>query len=154
MTRNEFLDRLREALGNDLAAPAVQENVDYYNQYILDEVKGGKSEEDVIDGLGDPWVIARTVIDAAEGRQGVGAGSGYAYESDAQYGYERQDGYVKRIETSGRGWWKLIVILLGIIGVLIAVVAVVGGIISLIAPILIPVLILMIIIRSIGRRGR
>ena len=40
MTKNEFLDRLKEALGNDLAAPKVQENVDYYNQYILDEVKG------------------------------------------------------------------------------------------------------------------
>lgn len=153
MTKNEFLDRLREALGNDLAAPMVQENVDYYDQYILDEVKGGKSEEDVIEELGDPWVIARTVIDAAEGMQGTGSESGYAYESDGQgYGYERQGGYVKRVETSGRGWWKLIVMLLGIIGVLIAVVAVVGGIISLVAPILLPLLIIMIIIRSIGRR--
>ena len=28
MTKNEFLDKLREALGNDLAATAVQENTD------------------------------------------------------------------------------------------------------------------------------
>lgn len=153
MTRNEFLDRLREALGNDLSPLAVQENVDYYNQYILDEVKGGKSEEDVIDELGDPWVIARTVIDASEGIQGMGTDSGYAYESNGQgYGYGRQGGYVKRAETSKRGWWRLIVMLLGIIGVLIAVVAVIGGIISLVAPILIPVLIIMIIIRSFGRK--
>ena len=40
MTRNEFLDRLREALGNALAAPAVLEIVDFYNQYIVDEVNG------------------------------------------------------------------------------------------------------------------
>lgn len=153
MTRNEFLDRLREALGNDLAAPAVQENVDYYNQYILDEAKGGRSEEDVIDELGDPWVIARTVIDASEGIQGTDADSGYAYESNGQnYDYNRQGGYVKRAGTYGGGWWRLIVMLLGIIGILIAVVAVVGGIISLAAPILIPVLIIMIIVRSLGRR--
>lgn len=153
MTKNEFLNRLREALGNDLAAPVVQENVDYYDQYILDEVKGGKSEEAVIDELGDPWVIARTVIDASEGMQGTGPDSGYAYESNNQgYGYDQQGGYVKRIETSGRGWWKLIVMLLGIIGILLAVVAVIGGIISLVAPILIPVLVIMIIIRGLGRR--
>lgn len=152
MTRNEFLDRLQEALGNDLAAPIVRENVDYYDQYILNEVKSGRSEETVIDELGDPWVIARTVIDASEGMKETGAGSGYAYESNNQgYDYDQQDGYVRRIETSG-GWWKLIVMLLGIIGILIAVVAVIGGIISLVAPILIPVLIIMIIVRRFGRR--
>ncbi|MCI8560803.1 MAG: DUF1700 domain-containing protein [Dorea sp.] len=153
MTKNEFLDRLKEALGNDLAAPKVQENVDYYNQYILDEVKGGRNERDVIDELGDPWVIARTIIDASEGMQGMGTDSSYAYESNGQGGsYERQGGYVKRAGTSSRGWWKLIVLLLGIIGVLIAVVAVVGGILSLVAPILIPVLVVMVIIRSFSRR--
>ena len=62
MTRIEFLQQLRQALENDLSGSVVQENVDYYNQYISDEVRKGKSEEEVLRMLGDPWILARTVI--------------------------------------------------------------------------------------------
>ena len=67
MTRIEFLQQLRQALENDLSGSVVQENVDYYNQYISDEVRKGKSEEEVLRMLGDPWILARTVIDAQDG---------------------------------------------------------------------------------------
>ena len=63
MDRLEFLDKLKEALMQDLGEQAVQENVTYYNQYMNDEIKSGKSEAEVIDMLGDPWIIARTIID-------------------------------------------------------------------------------------------
>lgn len=150
MTRSEFLDRLREALGNDLNVLAVQENVDYYNQYIADEVNSGRSEDEVIKELGDPWVIARTIIGAAEAMAETGSGSEY-YEQSGQ-SYRQQGSYVNRTEVSKRSWWSLIVMLLGVLGVLIAVVAVIGGIISLVAPILVPVLIVMIIVRALRRR--
>lgn len=149
MTRNEFLDKLREALGNDLPAPAVQENTDYYNQYILDETGKGKSEEEIIEELGDPWVIARTIIDASEGAQSPE--SNYTYESDGQ-SYGQQRGYVRPAFFFGKGGWKIIAAILGIVGVLIAVVAVIGGIISLVAPILVPVLIIVFVIHLFGRR--
>ena len=67
MTRMEFLQQLRQALENDLSGSVVQENVDFYNQYISDEVRKGKSEEEVLQMLGDPWILARTVIDAVDG---------------------------------------------------------------------------------------
>ncbi len=70
MTKQEFLEKLRAALGNDLSGAVVSENVNYYKQYITDEVAKGKSEKEVIDELGDPWAIARTIIDAQE-NQGV-----------------------------------------------------------------------------------
>ena len=34
MTKNEFLEGLRKALGNDLDRETVQENVAYYDGYI------------------------------------------------------------------------------------------------------------------------
>ena len=37
MTRREFLDGLRTALGNDLSGSVIQENVDYYNGYISEK---------------------------------------------------------------------------------------------------------------------
>lgn len=38
MTRREFLEKLREALSNDLNNQVVQENVRYYESYIAEEV--------------------------------------------------------------------------------------------------------------------
>ncbi len=66
MNRSEFLDKLREALENDLSGPVVRENIEYYDSYIQSEVRNGKTEQEVLDMLGDPWMIARTIIDTDE----------------------------------------------------------------------------------------
>ena len=39
MSKREFLDKLRKALENDLSGSVVQENVNYYNTYINEEVQ-------------------------------------------------------------------------------------------------------------------
>ena len=52
MNRLEFLEKLKEALEQDLGPQAVQDNVNYYNQYIMDEVRGGKAESGGHFGLG------------------------------------------------------------------------------------------------------
>ena len=62
MTKNEFLEGLRKALGNDLDRETVQENVAYYDGYISVQVNLGRTEEEVTADLGDPWVIAQTLL--------------------------------------------------------------------------------------------
>ena len=100
MTKMEFLEGLRKALGNDLDCTTVQENVNYYDGYISDEVNKGRTEEEVTAELGDPWVIAQTVIDAEEAKRGISKeGSAYTSSnsgySDPVYGdggdYTRED---------------------------------------------------------------
>ena len=171
MTKIEFLEGLRKALGNDLDRATVQENVNYYDGYIRDEVNKGRTEEEVTAELGDPWVIAQTVIDAEEAKRGVGRDAGRSYTTadsgyhDPVYGdggdYTREDyynqdqGYQTHVHTFGFDtWWKKLLLILGIIGVVVLVVSIVGGIISLLAPILIPLVIIMLIIRLIGGSGR
>jgi hypothetical protein len=44
----------------------LQENLKYYNDYIEGEVKKGRSEQEVINELGDPWALAKTIIDMQE----------------------------------------------------------------------------------------
>ena len=39
MTKREFLDKLKKALVNDLSGSVIQENVNYYNDYITEEVR-------------------------------------------------------------------------------------------------------------------
>ena len=68
MNRVEFLEKLRQALEQNVSAQAVRENVEYYNQYISDELRKGRSEQDIMGELGDPWVIARTIIDSEEAK--------------------------------------------------------------------------------------
>ena len=195
MTKNEFLEGLRKALGNDLDRETVQENVAYYDEYMpyerLDKdlammKKAGinviriaestwsteePEDEEVTADLGDPWVIAQTIIDAEEAKRGTGRNAGSSYTtansgfSDPVYGdggdytredyYDQNQGYQTHVHTFGFDtWWKKLLLILGIIGIIVLVVSIVGGIISLLAPILIPLVIIMLIIRLIGGSGR
>lgn len=153
MTKREFLDKMRHALANDLSGPVIQENIRYYDGYISDEVRKGRSEEAVIEELGDPWAIARSLIESAEG-SGNAQGE-YTYEPrQSGYGQERQD-VRRQIHVFGLdSWWKKLILILGIAGVVMLAVAVIGGIFSLFAPLVVPILIVMLILRIIGGRRR
>lgn len=150
MTKSEFLVKLKEALENDLDNYTVQENLTYYQSYIDEEIGRGRSERDVLEELGDPWVIAQSIIGMTEQR----------LSADEDYGGNRTSGSYwtgedDRQEFSGaqihtytvNAWWKRLLLILGIIGIIVIVFAVIGGLISLIMPIVIPVLLVVILVR-------
>ena len=62
MTKMEFLDKLKMALTGKVSASLVEENMTYYNEYIDSQIRIGKSEREVMDMLGDPRLIARTIV--------------------------------------------------------------------------------------------
>ncbi len=66
MNKREFLNKLNEFLSYELPASLVREKLSFYSDYIDREVSSGKSTAEVLDGLGDPQLIARTIIDAAK----------------------------------------------------------------------------------------
>ena len=115
MTKNEFLEGLRKALGNDLDRETVQENVAYYDGYISVQVNIGRTEEEVTAELGDPWVIAQTIIDAEEAKRGTGRNAGSSYTtansgfSDPVYGdggdYTREDYLVEKAVADTWNYW-------------------------------------------------
>ncbi len=154
MTKHEFLEKMRHALANDLGSSTVQENVNYYDGYISEEVRKGRAEETVIEELGDPWAIARNIIEMAEGAGNVH--EEYTYDSGRQvYSTGRQNQDQNHIHVFGLdSWWKKLLLILGILGVLMVVIAVIGGIFSFLAPLIMPLLIIMLIIRLIGGRRR
>ena len=61
MSKNEFLKILKESLSMSLDINEINAQIDYYDKYISDEIKKGKSEKEVIDELGDPRLIAKTI---------------------------------------------------------------------------------------------
>ena len=62
MTRAEFLGELRETLSGNMSESEVQSNLAYYSSYIDDEVRKGKTEEEVLEELGSPFAIAKTLL--------------------------------------------------------------------------------------------
>ena len=63
MDRTEFLEALREKLKEGMSERDISEQVNYYSKYILDEVRGGKPESQVLEELGNPTLLARTILD-------------------------------------------------------------------------------------------
>lgn len=66
MTRQEFLQELRIALQGKVSQAALNEHIKYYENYIIEESRKGKSEEEVIAQLGNPRLIAKTLVDTTE----------------------------------------------------------------------------------------
>lgn len=162
MRKNEFLSKLKEALENDLDSRAVQENMTYYSSYIKEEMAKGRSESEVIDELGDPWVIARSVIDMAENQsETTNTGNNESGYSNYGYGNNRTDDSSRQNRSSYGGgnihvfttdsWWKKLIFILGIIGIVFLVVSVIGGIVSFLSPIIMPVIIVLVLVRFFQR---
>ncbi len=153
MTRYEFLARLKEALSAELEESAVKEHVDYYSSYILDSMAQGRTEEDVVGELGDPWAIARSIISMEE----VSSGERAVYEEQDSWRNKNESRQEKEKSANGFSFYtnsklKTFLFILGIIGVIVLVLSVIGGIISLLMPILVPVIIITLVFRLFNRR--
>ena len=64
MTKEQFMMELEQSLQGEVSAYELSDSLTYYRQYFEDEIRNGKSEEDVIQELGSPRLIARSIIDA------------------------------------------------------------------------------------------
>lgn len=102
MGKLEFLQGLKTELEGRVSHSIIQENLNYYDSYITEEIRKGHAEEEVIDSLGGPRIIARTIVDAAfdtedrpdgfdsfgpEPREGAKAASGGQARKERQTAY-------------------------------------------------------------------
>ena len=143
MSKNEFLAKLKEALEMDLSSRKVEEQVAFYRQYINEEIGKGRTEAEVLEELGDPWVISRNILSTEE----METSGEYVYEESGN-AYERKDSshnYIRvfRIDS----WWKKALIIIAVLGILCLVFSIVTGIVRLIAPIAIPVILIILLVK-------
>lgn len=158
MMREEFLKKLKEALENDLSGRIIEENVNYYESYIIEETRKGRAESEVVGELGDPWILARSIVDMAEGertaKETCEGSDGYhsrRERRESQRGRKKAASGNSRMYSMG-SWWKSLLLILGILGIFLIVLAVIGGIFSLLMPVLVPVFCVVLIFRLIGSR--
>lgn len=61
MNKKEFLDILRQSLVGEVDNVVIEQNIRFYSEYIGSH--NDKSEEEIIDEIGDPRLIAKTIIE-------------------------------------------------------------------------------------------
>lgn len=62
MSKQEFLESLRRSLTGGLEPQEVNEHIRYYSDYIDSQISMGNSEETVMASLGEPRLIAKTLL--------------------------------------------------------------------------------------------
>ena len=152
MNKEEFLQSLRRDLSGDVPQNVLEENVQYYREYIDGEVAKGRSEAEVIEELGTPRLIAKNIEDTTE-----------LDEEEADESRYTDRGYGETGSTQGRGsfhlfdlskWYGKVLVFLIVFAVIYLVCMIVGGIFSLLAPFLGPILVIWLIVTIIRGSNR
>ena len=133
--------QLKKALGNDLDSHEVQIHVDYYAEYIDGELKNGRSEEEILNELGDPWVIARSIIDSPVNDSNYSGNSSTCDTYDDDSYNKDSSGYDKMPQ------WKKVLWIIAAVCILFLVIMLMAGIFRVIVPFIIPVIVVIIIVR-------
>lgn len=115
MNKEQFLSELQEALHGQVNQTILQQNMTYYEEYIREQIGTGKTEEEVLAQLGDPKLIARTIIDTNGGEGSYGTETTErTSNSGGDAGSFRAT--FKSFSFNGLAWyWKLVAILVPIL---------------------------------------
>lgn len=143
---------LQGALTGRVNSSQIAENINYYEDYITTQMRMGKGEEEVIAGLGDPRLIAKSIIEANKHADTVER-ENYGGEEENAYttGYNGYGGYAyNRPQRKSMPVWLLV--LLVILAVLL-VISMIFSVFIFLAPILIPIACIFLILRLTGRRS-
>lgn len=140
MNRTEFLDTLRSQLSGQMHEGKVAAHVRYYEDYIQSQVRSGRDEQQVLDELGDPRLIARTLLDTDVDNGQLDYEEYSTYSDDAQntQSSSRNHVHVWRFDT----WYSK---LLGIL-ILLIILFLVFHILTVVLPVFIMVALIMLAI--------
>ena len=136
MNKYEFITALQRKLTGEVPPEKVRELTDYYSDYIDMEIKKGRSEEEVLNSLGDPHLLAKSIVASeggADGSVGDNNSRSYGRRSSSEYdpynteyyGYQSSNGSVHEVKK-----WELILFTIGLAVVLIAIIVLIFRIVG------------------------
>lgn len=149
MTKQEFLEELKQALSGEVSAEAMMDSYRYYASYIEEEIQNGKTEEQVLKELGKPSLIARSIIAAQSGERIVdveytedGRTRRVSRRSNAKQNKdERQD--KRHFEFSMHSWYAKILYVVIFILFVVLVCYILKGLFWILVTLGIPILIIL-----------
>lgn len=147
MTKREFLNTLRSQLQGELSAAQIDGHVHYYEEYINEEMASGKTESEVMEELGSPVFIAKTLLSTSDGSM--------QQDTDTYYG-SRQDDYQDQENSSYFGrkvhTWNISpfvakwVIPIVLVLILVLVLSLLGTVAMIVARFFVPILLVVLVI--------
>lgn len=143
MTKQKFLNGLKEALVGEVSPAEVNNQLLYYERYIDDEIKKGRTEQQILEELGEPRLIAKTIVDAKEN----------IYRGREAYYY--QEGETSQPEEQRIAWNEKNNRVLRIILILLLVlfgIAVIFSVIRILLPIVVPAILILVVLSFIQRK--
>ena len=147
MNKDEFLRRLEEALSGEVPASVIRDNLNYYADYLSQELGKGRTMDEIIEEIGEPNIVARTIIDSAEAAGETGDGYG-SFEDASPRGDDRRSTYSQESYQNGstlnKWYWKLALVVLLFL-VISVVFSIMGGVFYLLIRFSGPILMCLII---------
>lgn len=136
MRQEEFLKIFQEALTGKVSDRIIQENINYYRVYINGEVTRGKTEEEVLQALGDPRLLAKTIEESNKFANGdesyTSENDGWSFQGNRARQDSQSQSTIVRKKFKMQGWLTLLITAV----ILIMVVSLVFSVISFFAPVI------------------
>ncbi len=89
MYKSEFLDILKQSLVGEISPDHIEENIKYYDQYINSNISEGN--ENIMEELGDPRLIAKTIIESERMTRQKGRYPNRDYQAYQDYDFKTQE---------------------------------------------------------------
>lgn len=142
MNKEAFIDTLRRALYGKVSDYELTDHVRYYEDYIRQEMNQGRSEQEVLEELGDPRLIARTILETSGMK---------APEVEYTIDEEPADHTERGMKVHTFSGWKATLVMALIAAAVIAMIVLLLGLAIYLLPVIIAVMLISWLLRKILR---
>lgn len=148
MDRTEFLKIMRESLERKIPQAEIEENLRFYREYFE---QSNLSDEEVCEELGDPRLIAQSVVKAYLASKGAAAGQ-YTQEARREYSRMHAGSVVNENghSDSGSPFLRRIILALTVVGAVIVILFLLRLALVILLPVMLVVLLWKLLIRRDG----
>ena len=150
MDKRQFLDDLRRCLKGKIDDRELESNISFYSSYIDRQMAEGKTEKEVLDELGSPRLIAKTIIqtyqmkdDPIRRRFSNRTYTETDEEKDFRESYGKE-GFMEKL--------RKILILVCVILIVLVVISVLFKVISFLIPLIAIILAIVLIMRMLDKK--
>lgn len=148
------MNALQSSLTGRVNSSQIADNINYYEDYINMQMRMGRSEEEILAELGDPRLLAKSIIEASK-HADAKAGGWESYDGNEENAYTSgYNGYYSsdygRMQRRTMPVWLIVLL---VIGAVLLMISMVFSVFIFLAPILIPIAIVCLILRLAGRRS-
>lgn len=150
MNRREFIEGLRRALAGKVEVELIDDTVRYYEDYFDTQIRMGKSEQEVLDALGNPALIAKSIVSANRQDDMVGERTKEIYEEEEHRRYSRSRFGDKGVQFIMKmpGWLVTLLVVILVLGLI----SLFFSVLSFLAPVFVPIFIVVFVIKMLGKK--